>query len=94
MNEDAKIYNKFAFELLNIITPIYWCEMWEFINEHNIEHKYLTGFLQNLQKIVLSIGREHIAIENYGFERTEELTDNFRVDVEINDYSKMMLKNL
>lgn len=85
---DKDIYGQFALQLLNNISPIYWGKMWDYIENNKIKHNHLTGFLMNPEKIVISIGNHHIALEYYGFEKIEKLNGSFRLSIEVNDYSK------
>lgn len=62
--------------------------MIHYIKENNITPMDLTGFLINPEKLVISIGRTHIAMEYYGSEKIDKINDNFILTVEINDYSK------
>ncbi|HEX9059293.1 MAG TPA: Shedu anti-phage system protein SduA domain-containing protein [Clostridia bacterium] len=87
-NENNSCYKDFVLNLLQGISKIYWSKMIDYYNKNNIKPNQVTGFLLNPEKLVISIGRTHIALEYYGREKLDKINDNFFLSVEINDYSK------
>lgn len=86
--ENYSIYRDFAINFLQNIGELYWTKMIHYVTDNNIKANELTGFLLNPEKLVINIGRTHIAIEYYGKEKVDKIEDKFLLPIEIHDYSK------
>lgn len=86
--QDKEIYTSFAVNFLSNLGEIYWTPMFRFIKENKLNEKELTGFLFNPEKLVINIGKTHIALEYYGNERLDKINSNNKLAVQVFDYSK------
>ena len=86
--ENYSIYRDFIINILQYVGELYWTKMIHYVKDNNIKANELTGFLLNPEKLVINIGRTHIAIEYYGKEKLDKIEDEFLLPIEIHDYSK------
>lgn len=77
----------FIAEFLQQLATRYWTPLYQYVkyNPHLI--KTMPGFLLQHQKILIYVGRTHIAIEYNGSELLEELPSEYRIEVQYFDYS-------
>lgn len=65
----------------------YWRPLYQYIENNPELIKTVPGFLLNLEKVIVYVGRTHIAVEYVGSEVLQELKPLGRLDVQSHDYS-------
>jgi len=80
--ENYSIYRDFIINILQYVGELYWTKMIHYVKDNNIKANELTGFLLNPEKLVINIGRTHIAIEYYGKEKLDKIEDEFLLPIE------------
>lgn len=65
----------------------YWSPLYHYLNENPELIKTVPGFLLDHEKIVVYVGRTHIALEYIGSEVLEELKSEGRLELQYHDYS-------
>lgn len=82
-----EIDNDIAKVFLEDLYKYYYQPLFDYLQKNRELIKGFSGFLLNPLKIVMYIGKTHIAIEYIGLERIETLPSNFSSKLEIHNYS-------
>lgn len=75
-------------DLMNGINEHYWAPLYEYLKEHSDLIKTFPAFLIEQEQIVFYVGKNHLAIEYFGKEQTNELPESRNVHVIHYDYSE------
>ncbi|MEA5105652.1 Shedu anti-phage system protein SduA domain-containing protein [Pantoea sp. S18] len=65
----------------------YWTPLYHYVKDNPQLIKTMPGFLIHHQKIIVYVGRTHIAIEYNNSELLEELPSGYKMEVQYFDYS-------
>ena len=74
-------------EFLQQLATRYWTPLYQYVKDNPHLIKTMPGFLLQHQKIIIYVGRTHIAIEYNDSELLEELPSEYRIEVQYFDYS-------
>ncbi len=77
----------FIAEFLQQLATRYWTPLYQYVKDNPHLIKTMPGFLLQHQKILIYVGRTHIAIEYNSSELLEELPSEYRIEVQYFDYS-------
>jgi len=76
-----------AMAFLQSLMEHYWGPLHQYLKDHPDLIDTVPGFLVNTDKVVMYIGRTHIAIEYLGSEIASELRDKGELELKVYDYS-------
>jgi len=66
----------------------YFCPLWNFVHDHGLKNT-TPGFLLKPEKVIVYVGRTHIAVEYVGPETLTEMPDKMAFPVVCYDYSDL-----
>ncbi|EKO3457988.1 DUF4263 domain-containing protein [Vibrio parahaemolyticus] len=65
----------------------YWGPLYRYVKDNPELIRTMPGFLLNHEKVIVYVGRTHIAVEYMGPEVVKELRGELRIEVQYHDYS-------
>lgn len=65
----------------------YWKPLYHYINDNPELIKTVPGFLLDHEKLIVYVGRTHIAVEYIGYEVAQELKSEGKLELQCHDYS-------
>ncbi|MCI5114715.1 MAG: DUF4263 domain-containing protein [Candidatus Electrothrix sp. AW1] len=86
-NSIASSEKDLVMTFLNELAKVYYGPLYKYVKENSELVGTMPGFLINHEKIIIYIGRTHIAVEYTGPEVLEELPKDQYVEIQFYDYS-------